>query len=105
MNIELEEIYAKISKETGVPKNRVEMAFRSVFEMVAETMREGNGDNILLPKFGKFVVPLRKLKGINDEKFEREVQRYYRRMDKLPVSDRSEDRGNGSEQIGQMSSM
>lgn len=102
MNIELDEIYAKISKETGVPKNRVEMAFRSVFEMVAETMREGKGDNILLPKFGKFVVPLRKLKGINDEKFDREVQRYYKRMGELSDIQHSESTGDGSEEVREM---
>jgi nucleoid DNA-binding protein len=103
MNIELEEIYEKISKETGVSKSKVEMAFRSVFEMVAETMREGKGDNILLPKFGKFVVPLRKLKSINNEKFDREVQRYYKRMVELPDIQHSEDSDHGFEKVGKMS--
>lgn len=105
MNIDLDTIYTRISAKTGVPKNRVELAFRTVFEMVAETMREEKGDNILLPKFGKFVVPLRKLKGINNEKFEREVSRYYRRMDKVLVDRRPEDRGDGSEEVGEMSSL
>tara|TARA_R110000868_G_scaffold37331_1_gene132231 strand:+ start:7207 stop:7518 length:312 start_codon:yes stop_codon:yes gene_type:complete len=103
MNIELEEIYTKISKETGISKSKVEMAFRSVFEMIAETMREGKGDNILLPKFGKFIVPLRKLKGINEEKFDREVQRYYKRMGELPNIQHSGDSEDGFKKAGKMS--
>lgn len=103
MNIELEEIYAKISRETGVSKSKVEMAFRSVFEMVAETMREGKGDNILLPKFGKFVVPVYKLKGINNEKFNREVQRYYKRMGELSDIQHSRDSASSSEEVGEVS--
>lgn len=40
MKLELGEIYAKVSAETGIPKNKIELAFRSVFETVADTMRE-----------------------------------------------------------------
>jgi len=65
MKIDLDEVYKKIAFETGLPKNKVELAFRSIFENVANTMREEKGDNILLPKFGKFVVPMFKLKYIN----------------------------------------
>ena len=101
MQIDLEEVYEKVAKETGVSKAKIELAFRSVFEMVAETMREQNGDNILLPKFGKFVVPLRKLRGINEKKFEGEVSRYYRRMEKSN-NEESGSRGRSLEEAGQV---
>ena len=62
MKVELSEICSKISGKTGISKGKVEMAVKSVFEFIADTMREEKGDNILIPKFGKFVVPLRKLR-------------------------------------------
>ena len=81
MKVDLNNIYSDISKETGIPKNRVELAFRSIWEFVANTMREEKGDNILLPKFGKFVVPLRKLKYVNTEKYNQQFSRYYGRLE------------------------
>jgi nucleoid DNA-binding protein len=83
MKIDLDEVYKKVSFETGIPKSKVEMAFKSIFENVANTMREKNGDNILLPKFGKFVVPNFKLKYINVEKHDKEVSRNSRGLEKL----------------------
>jgi nucleoid DNA-binding protein len=82
MKIDLDEIYKKVAFETGIPKHKIELAFRSMFEMVANTMREEKGDNILLPKFGKFVVPTMKLKYINKEKYDKEVSRNSRRLEK-----------------------
>jgi nucleoid DNA-binding protein len=82
MKIDLDEVYKKVSFETGLPKSKVEMAFRSMFENVANTMREAKGDNILLPKFGKFVVPNFKLKFINVEKHDKEASRNSRGLEK-----------------------
>ena len=82
MKIDLDAVYKKIAFETGLPKSKVEMAFRSIFENVANTMREEKGDNILLPKFGKFVVPNFKLKYINVEKYDKKVIRDSRRVEK-----------------------
>jgi len=82
MKIDLDEVYKKVSFETGIPKSKIELAFRSVFENVANTMREEKGDNILLPKFGKFVVPKYKLKFINVEKHDKEVSRNSRGLEK-----------------------
>lgn len=81
MKIDLDEVYRKIAFETGVPKSKVEMAFRSIFENVANTMREEKGDNILLPKFGKFVVPTYKLKFINKEKYDKKISRNSRGLE------------------------
>ena len=81
MKIDLDEVYKKIAFETGVPKNKVELAFRSIFENVANTMREEKGDNILLPKFGKFVVPVYKLKFINKEKYDKKISRNNRGLE------------------------
>ena len=82
MKIDLDEVYKKVAFETGLPKSKVEMAFRSIFENVANTMREEKGDNILLPKFGKFVVPNFKLKYINVEKHDKKVSRNNRGLEK-----------------------
>jgi len=82
MKIDLDEVYKKIAFETGIPKSKVEMAFRSMFENIANTMREEKGDNILLPKFGKFVVPTYKLKFINKEKYDKKVSRNSRGLEK-----------------------
>ena len=82
MKIDLDEVYKKIAFETGLPKNKVELAFRSIFENVANTMREEKGDNILLPKFGKFVVPMFKLKYINKDKHDKEISRNSRGVEK-----------------------
>ena len=82
MKIDLDEVYKKVSFETGIPKNKVELAFRSMFENVANTMREAKGDNILLPKFGKFVVAKFKLKFINVEKHDKKVSRNSRGLEK-----------------------
>lgn len=81
MKIDLDGVYRKIAFETGLPKSKVEMAFRSLFENVANTMREEKGDNILLPKFGKFVVPTYKLKFINKEKYDKKVSRNSRGLE------------------------
>lgn len=92
MKVDLGELYAKVSAETGVPKSKVEMAFRSVFEMVVDTMREEKGDNILLPKFGKYVVPLRRLRYVNIEKYNQQFSRYYGGLEEL---DSEESQGGG----------
>lgn len=82
MKIDLDEVYRKIAFETGLPKNKIELAFRSIFENIANTMREEKGDNILLPKFGKFIVPAHKLKFINKEKHDKEISRNSRGVEK-----------------------
>lgn len=99
MKLELGEIYAKVSAETGIPKSKIELAFRSVFETVADTMREEKGDNILLPKFGKFVVPLRKLRYVNTEKYNQQFSRYYGGVEE-PGNQESQSGGSGAEEVG-----
>lgn len=61
MNIDVERFLEKIAHEEGISKVHADIIYRSIFEMVAETMREGNADNVLLPRFGKFIVPRKKL--------------------------------------------
>ena len=68
MNIDIERFLEKIAHEEGISKVHAEMIYRSIFEMIAETMREGNADNILLPKFGKFIVHRKKLLMADPEK-------------------------------------
>ena len=99
MRLELGEIYAKVSAETGISKSKIELAFKSVFETVADTMREEKGDNILLPKFGKFVVPLRKLRYVNTEKYTQQFSRYYGGVEE-PGNQESQSGGNGAEEVG-----
>jgi hypothetical protein len=104
MKLELSELYEKVANQTGLPKGKVEMAFRSMFEMVADTMREQKGDNILLPKFGKFVVPLMKLKYLNHEKYVREADRNKGRMGKF-INKESKGRSNSSEEARDLPSL
>lgn len=101
MKVDTHEIYTKISAETGIPKNRIELVFKSLWEFVANTMREENGDNILLPTFGKFVVPLRKLRYVNTEKYNQQFSRYYGGLEK-PGNQKSQSGGNSSEKIGDL---
>jgi nucleoid DNA-binding protein len=61
MKLDLEKLLSDVASEKGISRFHVETIYRSVFEMVAETMREGNADNILIPRFGKFIVPRKKL--------------------------------------------
>jgi nucleoid DNA-binding protein len=99
MRLELGEIYAKVSAETGISKSKIELAFKSVFETVADTMREEKGDNILLPKFGKFVVPLRKLRYVNTEKYTQQFSRYYGGVEE-PGNQESQSGRSGAEEVG-----
>lgn len=77
MKIDLKDVYTKVSHNTGINKKDVELAFRSMFEMVVTTMRAEKGENILLPKMGKFVVPLKKLKYVNNERYMEKLSRYF----------------------------
>jgi nucleoid DNA-binding protein len=61
MKADIDSLLTQIAVEHGITKFHAEMIYKSMFEMVAETMRQGNADNILLPKFGKFIVPRKKL--------------------------------------------
>ena len=81
MRLNLDEIYKDVAFKTGIPQNRVELVFRSMFELVAETMRTGRGENIKVPKMGKFVVPLRKLKYVNVDRYMEELSRYSRGLE------------------------
>lgn len=69
MNIDIDRFLEQMASDEGISKVHAEMIYRSVFEMVAETMREGNADNILLPKFGKFIVPRKKLLLADPDKY------------------------------------
>jgi nucleoid DNA-binding protein len=65
MKIDIDKVLSEIAVEQGITKFHAEMVYKSIFEMVAETMREGNADNILIPKFGKYIVPRKKLMIMN----------------------------------------
>lgn len=71
MKLDVEKLLEDVAAEEGISKFHAEMVYRSVFEMIAETMREGNADNILLPKFGKFIVPRKKLMLADPVKYEK----------------------------------
>lgn len=59
--IDIDAVFKKVAAKYNVPKYQVEMVYRSMFEMVYQTMKEGKMQNILLHRFGKFVVPKGKL--------------------------------------------
>ena len=69
MNLDIDKLLAEVAQEKGISKFQAEMIYRSMFEMIAETMREGKADNILLPRFGKFIVPRKKLQMADPQKF------------------------------------
>lgn len=69
MKIDVDSILVKIAAKKKITKFQAEMIYKSMFEMIAETMREENADNILLPRFGKFIVPKKKLLINNPEKY------------------------------------
>ncbi len=83
MKLELKDIYSQVSHKTGVSKKDVELAFRSMFELVVTTMRAQKGENILLPKMGKFVVTTRKMKFLNHEKYMEQLSRYSGGLEQL----------------------
>lgn len=69
MRIDIDKLLTDTALENGISKVHAEIIYRSIFEMIAETMREGEAENILLPRFGKFIVPRKKLEKANPEKF------------------------------------
>lgn len=97
MKLDLKDVYAEVSHKTGVSKKDVELAFRSMFEMVVTTMRAQKGENILLPKMGKFVVPFRKLKYVNSERYMEKLSRYSGGLEQ-PDSQGREGGGDGLEE-------
>jgi nucleoid DNA-binding protein len=101
MKLELKEVYEDVARKSGISKKDVELAFRSVFEMIVSTMREEKGHNIMVPKMGKFVVPLRKLKYVNTERYVQQLSRYSGRVEQ-PDSKGSGDRGEGFEEADGM---
>jgi nucleoid DNA-binding protein len=101
MKLELKDIYSQVSHKTGVSKKDVELAFRSMFELVVTTMRAQKGENILLPKMGKFVVTTRKMKFLNHEKYMEQLSRY---SGGLEQPDSQESRGRG-ESLGPLDGM
>lgn len=102
MKLDLKDIYSEVSHKTGFSKKDVEMAFKSMFEMVVTTMRAQKGENILLPKMGKFVVPFRKLKYVNSERYMEKLSRYSGRLEQSD-SEGSRSGGDGSEEVGSLS--
>lgn len=101
MKLELDEIYHVIARKTGLSKSRIELVFRSMFEMIADTMREEKGNNIAVPKVGKFVVPLKKLRYVNNERYLEELSRYNRRMEQFSAK-KARRRREGSDQTDDM---
>jgi nucleoid DNA-binding protein len=71
MKVDIDKVLSEVAVEHGITKFHAEMIYKSIFEMVAETMREGDIDNILLPKFGKFIVPRKKLMLMNPGKYDK----------------------------------
>jgi nucleoid DNA-binding protein len=67
MDLDVDKILHDVAAATNTTKFQNDMILRSIFEMVAETMRDKKAENILLPKFGKFIVPKKKLERKNPE--------------------------------------
>ena len=97
MKIDLKDVYNEVSHKTGVNKKDVELAFKSMFEMVVTTMRAEKGENILLPKMGRFVVPLRRLKYVNNERYMEKLSRYFGGVEPFNSKEPGS-RGDGSEE-------
>lgn len=71
MNIDIDRFLERMAHEEGISKVHAEIIYRSIFEMIADTMRKGDAENILLPKFGKFIVPRKKLQMADPGKYEK----------------------------------
>lgn len=104
MKVDLRDVYGEVSDKTGISKKDVEVAFRSVFEMIVSTMREQKGHNIMVPKVGKFVVPFRKLKYVNAEKYMEQFSKYFGGLEQLS-SEGSSSRGEGTEEVDGLQGM
>lgn len=101
MKVNLNDIFSKVSDETGLSKSKIELAFKSIFELVADTMREKQGNTILIPRVGKFVIPPNKLKYVNNKKYNENIARDIRRGKKLHLH-RSRSRGDSNEKVGDL---
>lgn len=60
--IDTNELFSKIALKHGIPKYQVELVYKTMFEMVYDSMNNQELENILLHRFGKFVIPKAKLK-------------------------------------------
>lgn len=83
MEVDLNEVYKKLSIKYNIPIRDMELICRTIFELTAETMREGKLEQVFIPNLGKFVVPLYKLKNRNSEEFIRKTEDYYRRLEEF----------------------
>lgn len=83
MDVNLNDIYKKLSIKYNIPIRDMELICRTIFELTAETMREGKLEQVFIPNLGKFVVPIYKLKNKNSEEFVRKTEDYYRRLEEF----------------------
>lgn len=60
--IDINAVFKKLAIKHGVPTYQIEMVYRTMFEMVYSTIKEGKMENILLHNWGRWVVTKGKLK-------------------------------------------
>jgi nucleoid DNA-binding protein len=68
MTVDIKDILSKAAERNNISKVHAELIYRSIFELVAETMRKQEGENILLSQFGRFVVPKKKFEKFKNKK-------------------------------------
>jgi hypothetical protein len=83
MDVNLNDIYKKLSIKYNIPIRDIELVCKTIFELTAETMREGKLEQVFIPNLGKFVVPIYKLKNRNNEEFVKKTEEYYRRLEEF----------------------
>ncbi len=83
MDVNLNDIYKKLSIKYNIPIRDMELICRTIFELTAETMREGKLEQVFIPNLGKFVVPIFKIKKRNEEEYIRKTEEYYRRLEEF----------------------
>ncbi len=72
-------IYEEVAKELGLSKYAVEDAWASQFDLVAKTMQEKKDRAVRLPKFGTFLVKLKRREYLNKQSSERQQEKPDRR--------------------------
>lgn len=83
MIVDTDEIFEKLAIKYGVPKYKVEMVYKTMFELVKEEMNKKELNNILLPRLGKFVVAKSKLLKYGKERFLEKFPDDIRRLEKF----------------------
>lgn len=85
MNVELDDLFERVARKHGVPKYKVEMVFKTMFELVKNNMNERTLNNILLPRLGKFVVSKNKLLRYENSRFLEKFPDDIRRLEEFNI--------------------